>query len=341
MAAQDGWYRGVTNRNTITSVTIVDDHTPTGSEDEVWNADVENSGSIRCYLTGTSLVISGNGTTGNIYANADSRRMFSHSSIDIENLEDSMASFVLLESITGLETLDISNVTTMYAMFYGCKALTELDLSSWDTNNVTNGYFMFTNCNHLARVTLGANFTLHNRLPTPSSIYISGANGKWYSVTTGTGYFPISLPSGVAATYVAVQPSAKSLSLAEFIAEEPEETPETVPEEVPEEAAAETPEESPEEAPEETPEEAPAETPEETPEEVPAEAPAEAGEELPAETPAEAPEETPEEVPTEAPAEIPAETPAETPAEAPEGETKETSSEDAEEPDEKKHQNEA
>ena len=47
---------------------------------------------------------------------------------------------------------DTSAVTDMRSMFYGCRKLTTLDLSSFDTSAVTNMGFMFYNCNNLTTI---------------------------------------------------------------------------------------------------------------------------------------------------------------------------------------------
>ena len=54
-----------------------------------------------------------------------------------------------LATITGIEYLKTDNVTTMERMFYGCKALTELDVSHFNTANVTTVSQMFFNCSAL------------------------------------------------------------------------------------------------------------------------------------------------------------------------------------------------
>ncbi len=48
-----------------------------------------------------------------------------------------------LDTITGLQYLDTSNVTNMGYMFYFDGSLTDLDLSSWDISNVTDMQYMF------------------------------------------------------------------------------------------------------------------------------------------------------------------------------------------------------
>ncbi len=57
-------------------------------------------------------------------------------------------------SITGLENLDSTGVTSMERMFYQCSSLTSLDLSSFDTSSVTNMGFMFFYCSKLASLDL-------------------------------------------------------------------------------------------------------------------------------------------------------------------------------------------
>ena len=57
-----------------------------------------------------------------------------------------------LTQITGIEHLNTSEVTNMYGMFYGCKVLTQLDVSKFDTQNVTNMSCMFYGCKALPRL---------------------------------------------------------------------------------------------------------------------------------------------------------------------------------------------
>ncbi|SFL61332.1 surface protein [Lactococcus garvieae] len=48
-----------------------------------------------------------------------------------------------------LRNLDVSNVTNMEFMFWGCRNLSALDISNWDVSNVTNMEYMFYNCPNL------------------------------------------------------------------------------------------------------------------------------------------------------------------------------------------------
>jgi hypothetical protein len=64
--------------------------------------------------------------------------------------------------------------------------------------------------NYLSEITVGANFSFTGNgstsctLPTPSSDYIEGANGKWYNTATNIGYTPANVPNNTAATYTAI-----------------------------------------------------------------------------------------------------------------------------------------
>ena len=128
------WYKGSTDKASITKIQIKDSYTPSGTAAESWNADARNSGSIKAYVEGTTLTIAGNGT-GKIKANALSWSVFN--------------GFSSATAITGLDLMDTSNALTMEAMFYGCKALTSLDLSKFDTSNVTSMRAMFYECENL------------------------------------------------------------------------------------------------------------------------------------------------------------------------------------------------
>ena len=59
-----------------------------------------------------------------------------------------------LTSITGLQYLNTSEVTSMSEMFYNCESLTSLDLSHFNTANVTNMREMFHGCTSLTSLDL-------------------------------------------------------------------------------------------------------------------------------------------------------------------------------------------
>ena len=133
LAPNSTWYKSNQNRSTITQINIVDSYTPTGNENETWNADVGNTGSIKCYRTGTVITIAGNGS-GKIAMNADSSYAFSSSGSN---------RFDVLTTIAGADLLDTSNVTSFERLFYVCKKLKTVDVSNWQTGNVTNMHGTF------------------------------------------------------------------------------------------------------------------------------------------------------------------------------------------------------
>ena len=72
--------------------------------------------------------------------------------IDVSEIDDMSWMFNMLND-NGYEVKDIdisewdvSNVTDMSRMFYGCERLYSLNLSSFNTSNVTNMREMFSNC---------------------------------------------------------------------------------------------------------------------------------------------------------------------------------------------------
>lgn len=271
LAASDSWYKSSVKRGQFTKIEFIDSGTPSGTIVEQWNADVDNSGSIKAYITGSSgsytLTIAGNGA-GSIMANPNSRYAFSSSSelafdfpykyalsavtdiagmdlLDTSKVTNMDSMFRYCNNLTSLDLsgfntsnvtnmsyifsycyaltsldvsgFDTSKVTTMSGMFSDCQALTSLDLSGFDTSKVTTMGNMFSNCTKLKSVTLGKAFKFvgtDGYLPTPSSTYITGADGKWYDTNTGTGYTPEALAAverTEAVTYSAV-PNAKILS---------------------------------------------------------------------------------------------------------------------------------
>ena len=66
-----------------------------------------------------------------------------------------------LTTIEGIEYLNTENVTDMSGMFWGCTALTTLDVSHFDTQNVTNMSYMFSDCSALTTLDV-SNFNTQN-----------------------------------------------------------------------------------------------------------------------------------------------------------------------------------
>ena len=92
--------------------------------------------------------------------------------------------FYNLSDIQGLEYLDTRQVTKMGAMFQGCSALTELDLSHFDTHNVTTMSSMFNGCNKLESVFIGDGWDTSSLLSSDYMFYdctsIAGQDGTTY-----------------------------------------------------------------------------------------------------------------------------------------------------------------
>ena len=75
-----------------------------------------------------------------------------------------------LTTITGLNYLNTSEVTNMLGMFWDCKYLTSLDLSSFNTANVTDMRFMFNKCENLTSLDLSS-FNTANVINMESMFY--------------------------------------------------------------------------------------------------------------------------------------------------------------------------
>ena len=134
------------------------------------------------------------------------------SKLTTRNLIDMSSMFNGCSALTSLDlsSFDTRNVRDMLYVFADCKALKTLDLSSFDTGKVRNMRDIFYYCRDLQKVAFGAGWKwvgTNGYLPTPSSAYIAGADGKWYDAE-GNGYAPKDIPSSKAMTYTAV-PTAR------------------------------------------------------------------------------------------------------------------------------------
>lgn len=138
------------NRGTITLINIVDSYTPATTPTDSWDASISQDGSIMCYVEGTKLTISGNGS-GKIATNENASYMF--------------AEFASAASINGLNILDTSNTTDMSYMFYKSYGLLSIDVSSFNVSNVKTMEYMFganTNNNGMkvTEIHFGSNFDM-------------------------------------------------------------------------------------------------------------------------------------------------------------------------------------
>lgn len=142
LAPSSSWYKSTQSRSVFTLINIVDSYSPTGNETETWNADVDDSGSIKCYVTGTTLIIAGNGS-GKIMANEDGSYMFSI------GIYDASESFQYVTTINGLDLIDVSNCTNLDGCFVNCRKVTALNVDNWDVSNVTTMMNMFYYCSEV------------------------------------------------------------------------------------------------------------------------------------------------------------------------------------------------
>lgn len=124
--------------------------------------------------TGTVTSISGGTYTGTIYADfenvsyLDSNHYFPWwnvgSQVESVRFVDAVRpriTYKWFEDLKNCKTMDLarfdmSQVTNMCAMFYGCRHLTSLDLSSFDTSKVTHMNAMFGSCGSLTSLDLSS-----------------------------------------------------------------------------------------------------------------------------------------------------------------------------------------
>ena len=100
--------------------------------------------------SGTMLGIEGfPWTRSSEYIDAITKVVFDDSFKDYTKLTTAKMMFANMSNLTtieGLTNLDTRNVTDMYAMFYNCQNINDLDFSKFDTKNVTDMYYMFAGC---------------------------------------------------------------------------------------------------------------------------------------------------------------------------------------------------
>ncbi len=111
--------------------------------------------------------------------------------LDTSGVEDMYSMFYGCKNLVALDlsSFDTTNVKMIYQMFYGCESLTELDLSSLDTTNIEmyekidgawnySMYGMFDGCDHLAKVTVGDKFVFKGGRSTKTSGITVAAAGS-------------------------------------------------------------------------------------------------------------------------------------------------------------------
>lgn len=144
---------------------------------------------------------------------------------DVSNIKDCHQAFYYCCSLPKIDLANwkFSPSGTIQAMFYHCSPLKELNLSGFNLHDAETGWGLFESAISLQRITLGSDwkwFEVDSYLPAPSSDNILGADGKWYSVTTGRGYAPADIPAGKADTYVASKELLPKVAFAVYSADD-------------------------------------------------------------------------------------------------------------------------
>ncbi len=121
-------------RENIVSVTFLDDNSVPSNATESWDVSEDNKGGVMAYVvpnnednTKYDLYI---GANNGVIANEFSNRLFYN--------------FFNVKSIEFGENFDTSNVTNMDGMFFNCKNLITIDLSSFNTSNVISMNALFS-----------------------------------------------------------------------------------------------------------------------------------------------------------------------------------------------------
>ena len=203
MTSIPGWTQN--HFNDIKTVTVYDEGiAPTGTA--FWFAGVRNLKTADI----SKLDMSRCKTIECMFTDCISLETLDLSGWDTSSLTNMSQAFHHCASLTKLNVSgwDVSKVTNMQLAFAEDKALGSLDLSTWDNSATTSMKDAFLQMDSLNEISLGSKFKFvgsNGYLPTPSSTYIAGADGKWYD-TDGNGYAPANIPSNKAMTYTAVAP---------------------------------------------------------------------------------------------------------------------------------------
>ena len=203
MTSIPGWTQN--HFNDIKTVTVYDEGVaPTGTA--FWFAGVRNLKTADI----SKLDMSRCKTIECMFTDCISLETLDLSGWDTSSLANMSQAFHHCASLTKLNVSgwDVSKVTNMQLAFAEDTALGSLDLSTWDNSATTSMKDAFLQMDSLSEISLGSKFKFvgtDGYLPTPSSAYIAGADGKWYD-TDGNGYAPADIPSNKAMTYTAVAP---------------------------------------------------------------------------------------------------------------------------------------
>ena len=134
LAAGASWYKSSSAKSTITKITLQAGYSPTGGEDETWDA----GNNLKAYRTGTEVIIAGDG----------------HAKIYATNLKQAFKDFTKLTAIENLTILDTSSVSDFTSTFENCSLIASLDVSKFDTSKATTMNSMFLKCGGLTSLNL-------------------------------------------------------------------------------------------------------------------------------------------------------------------------------------------
>lgn len=204
----------------IKTVCVVDNGiTPTSMN--VWFADMISLKSVELSKLDTSRCVS---MLDTFFSNS-ALTSLDLSNWDVSNVHNFGCMF---QGCYSLRAIDLQNWKAhpkrsgLFGMFFDCSSLESIDLSGFDLSNTLSANKMFGRCFNLSKISFSSKWKwlvfddgegTNSLLPSPSTEYIDGADGKWYSVTTSKGYAPADIPTGKTDTYVA---SRKLLSKVAF-----------------------------------------------------------------------------------------------------------------------------
>lgn len=128
-------------RNQIKSITFLD--TLANAPGDAWDVSESGDGKVLAWVTP-------NGNRYDLFIGADGGVAAGKS------CEGLFSGYTKMEQIYNMHFLHTEGVQDMGYMFYGCAALTSLDLSSFDTANVQDMGYMFYNCASLTGLDLSS-----------------------------------------------------------------------------------------------------------------------------------------------------------------------------------------
>lgn len=165
MASGTDWYKGTTDRATITEIEFTTNLPEGVTFSEQWDASAAQDGAVQAAVSGTKLFVSSNDAK-NIVANENISKMFYNfgnltqinglAMLDTSGVRNMSGVFQNCYSLVSAdyENFEVSQVTDMSYMFDQCKSIKVIDLSKWNTSSVENMDYMFQNCESLVELNL-------------------------------------------------------------------------------------------------------------------------------------------------------------------------------------------